>query len=334
MMNRDLNIDLLRVIGTMSVMIAHVSPPSWLYQMRAFDVVLLVLISGMSFTLSNTNEVKYISYLRKRVKRLLFPTYKCITALFILCFIFCSVLKKNQLYSFEDIAYSYILSDHGMGYIWIVKVYLIIALLNPFINKINNMLKNENFIIAIYISLLVFQHYFLKLEIVRDWIILSDYIVYIIPYCIASWIGIRWKTSTQKYKMKIFVLSFIATSVFCYQYGFIPNKDKFPPDIFYFCYGVTGGIAMIRISSFILPYITAIDKNGIVRYLSRNSFNLYLCHIIVMLAYNMFANILSARIMDSFFFHYIVILSVSILLTYIIDLYDVKKVLFRFKEKS
>lgn len=337
-MSRDSCIDFLRVIGTMSVIMAHVSPPTWLYQIRAFDVVLLVLISGMSFTLSTAHrrEYSFLSYLYKRIKRLLFPTYVCITVLFVLCYVFCYILKRNQLYSFEDIAYSYILSDHGMGYIWIVKVYLLIALLTPVINKIDKSIKDENFTIAIYISLLIIQHFLLRFNIVKDWIIFSDYLVYIIPYCIASWIGIRWNTSTSKFKMKILVLSLIATSVFCLQYGFVPNKDKFPPDWFYFCYGIVGGISMIRIASYISPYITTIDNKGFVRWLSQNSFNLYLCHIIVMLAYNMLANLLNIKIFDSFLFHYIIILLVSILFTYIIDIYDVKKRNFpwRLKEKS
>lgn len=322
-MTRDYTIDILRTIGTITVIMAHVSPPFWLYQIRAFDVVLLVIISGMSLTRSMS--VSYLAYLNRRMKRLLIPTYICITVLFILCYVSCLVLKKDQLYSVDEIIYSYILSDRGMGYIWIVKVYLIIALFSPLLKKVDKFIKSDFAIIGLYISLLFFQHFVLEIEQIQDIILYSDYIVYIIPYCIAFWIGYRWNSSTAKFKILIFALSFIATVLFCYQYGFMPNYDKFPPDLFYLCYGISGGIIMIKIISYLSPIIKLVDKKKIVEYLSRNSFNLYLCHIIVMYAYNMFVKIFNFRILELFLFHYIIVLLMSILLTCIIDLYNVKK---------
>lgn len=49
MKNRDEGIDVLRTIGVLSIILAHVNPPSNILNVRSFDVVLLVFVSGMSY---------------------------------------------------------------------------------------------------------------------------------------------------------------------------------------------------------------------------------------------------------------------------------------------
>ena len=46
---REDRIDFLRFIGLSMVIFAHVGPPKLLFQLRNFDVPLLVIISGMAF---------------------------------------------------------------------------------------------------------------------------------------------------------------------------------------------------------------------------------------------------------------------------------------------
>ena len=46
---RDNKVDILRALAILLVMLAHVSPPEWLMQLRTFDVVLLFLLSGGVF---------------------------------------------------------------------------------------------------------------------------------------------------------------------------------------------------------------------------------------------------------------------------------------------
>ena len=46
MSKRLFYIDLLKTIGLLAVILAHVNPPIWLKQMRSFDVSLLVIVSG------------------------------------------------------------------------------------------------------------------------------------------------------------------------------------------------------------------------------------------------------------------------------------------------
>ena len=44
---RNVSIDILKMIGILFVILAHVSPPGIVTQIRSFDVPLLVIISAM-----------------------------------------------------------------------------------------------------------------------------------------------------------------------------------------------------------------------------------------------------------------------------------------------
>lgn len=310
-MNRDYSIDFLRVIGTFSVIMAHINPPSLLFQLRSFDVILLVILSGMSF--GTSNKLTYTQYLFKRCKRLLRPTYICITILFALSYVACFLMNKEQLYTLKDIIYSYILSDHGMGYIWIAKVYLLIALSMPLLVKLDKLFNNDWLSISLIVISLFFQHYFIRLDIVRNNILFSDYLVYIIPYSIVALVG--FNCHKKKYKIIIFMLSAFTTVVYVVNNGFIPNSYKFPPDIFYLTYGLSASIVAINLANKFCPLLEAVDKKGICIFLSKNSFTIYLCHIVVMLAYNMIAKVIATSIFDNFIIHYLTVVLFSLCIT-------------------
>lgn len=78
---RDNRIDLLRFIGLAMIILAHVSPPDIVFQGRNFDVPLMVIVAGLSFQVSYRYE-SYISYLWKRIKRLLFPVWLFLSIVF------------------------------------------------------------------------------------------------------------------------------------------------------------------------------------------------------------------------------------------------------------
>ncbi len=78
---RNEKIDLLRFIGLIMIIFAHVGYSGFFMQIRNFDVPLMVVVSGMSFSIGYKNE-SYIQYLWKRVKRLLFPVWIFLTIYF------------------------------------------------------------------------------------------------------------------------------------------------------------------------------------------------------------------------------------------------------------
>lgn len=315
---RDYTIDLLRVIGTFSVIMAHVNPPEALFQFRAFDVLMLVFISGMSFV--GSSKYTYREYLARRCDRLLKPTYICMAFLFLLCFVFCILLHKEQLYTIEEIGYSIILSDHGMGYIWIVKVYLLIAIFSPLLNKICKCINTPITVSLLVIFMIAIQHVLLRITSLHDNILFSDYLLYIIPYCMVAYIGMLWNKITNLTKLLIIGISLTGVMIHLYIDGtFAPNSFKFPADYQYVSYGVLGSVVIYGIVKYISGVMKKADKYNVCEFLSINSFNIYLCHIIMMLAFNMITKALKINFLNAFYTHYIIVLSASIVLAIIIN---------------
>lgn len=70
---RDNSIDILRFIGLMLLVLAHVGPPNWLMQLRSFDVPLMVFVSGL--TAARKEYTSYKGFILKRFKRLVLPVW-------------------------------------------------------------------------------------------------------------------------------------------------------------------------------------------------------------------------------------------------------------------
>lgn len=66
-MNRDFHLDTLRSLSLLLIFLVHTNPPEIILQIRNFDVVSMVLVSGMSFALSYKKE-GYLMYISKRTK--------------------------------------------------------------------------------------------------------------------------------------------------------------------------------------------------------------------------------------------------------------------------
>jgi len=74
-------VDLLRFIGISMFFLAHIGPPAALFQLRSFDVPLMIFVSGLSY--SGRQVVGYASFVRKRLGRLLIPLYFFLTVYFL-----------------------------------------------------------------------------------------------------------------------------------------------------------------------------------------------------------------------------------------------------------
>ena len=128
---RDERIDLLRFIGLAMVILAHVYPPFIVAQLRNFDVPLMVLVSALSFSASVKQE-SYGQYVWARVKRLVFPVWLFLALYFAMqwALAFPVTLPSAR----ETIARTFGLLD-GIGYVWVIRVFLLVALIGPFIYR-------------------------------------------------------------------------------------------------------------------------------------------------------------------------------------------------------
>ena len=125
---RDERIDLLRFIGLAMVVLAHVYPPFIVAQLRNFDVPLMVLVSALSFSASVKQE-SYGQYVWARVKRLVFPVWLFLALYFAMqwAFAFPVALPSAR----EPLLVPLVCID-GIGYVWVIRIFLLVALIGPF----------------------------------------------------------------------------------------------------------------------------------------------------------------------------------------------------------
>lgn len=311
---RDYKIDVMRFVGTLLVIFAHVDPPLLIRNIRTFDVVMLVFISGMTY-MYNRRET-YLKYFIKRVKKLLIPTYLTITFIFLISYIVCSILNRPQLYSIITIVNSYLLTDNGIGYIWITKVYLLIALVSPLLSKIVRTIKNDLcfFVVSAFIYAI---YYFCFIKIQNSGSsILRDYLSYLLPYSIIVMFGMRCVINSQFLNRLISFSSNLFVILLIFELargnGFQPNSFKFPPLPYYLLYGLSVGSILYKI----LPN----KENVIISWISKNSFKIYLIHIIMLLAINLFIDVMNARFLDNYIIKYVVVLVCSLFALQILNL--------------
>jgi len=200
-MNRDHTIDYLRAIGLYAIILAHIASPWALHQLRNFDVPLMVFISGISFSLSKTSSGPYLKYAWSRIKRLLFPVWIFLTLFFALS----SLTHVFGDYSFEVILESFTLSE-GIGYVWIIQIFIIVSLLAPFLSFIvDRTLPIRWLPIALLGSMLIFSMIFLNLG---PEIILLSYLYF--------------RNDCQTIKFHLFGVKFSSSSYRFHSYMLLP----------------------------------------------------------------------------------------------------------------
>ena len=138
------------------IILAHVSPPYWLQQARCFDVPLMLFISGL--TCSNKAIASYKDFVVKRFKRLVYPVWFFLILYFTLILIAQSFNLIPNYLTGRKILESFLLLD-GIGYVWIIRVFLLIMLITPLLQKINNVIKND-YVFIVKIAWTRFYYHF------------------------------------------------------------------------------------------------------------------------------------------------------------------------------
>lgn len=304
-LNRDVSIDICRITGTILVMLAHVSIPTFLSDVRSFDVILLVIISGMCFS----GAINYGHYIWKRIKRLVLPTWILLILLFTCTYAACIILNRQQVYSFSQIWRSFFFLEGSIGYIWIVRVYLAIAIVNPILFRLNKTIPPLAYTLLMNLIIVAFSFFPAK----KNGPIYYAHETAI--YClVASW-GTKLKSLDKKHKMQFIVIttvcSFIGLIVTVITNGFNPNSYKYPPTAQYIYYGFLISIILIIFLKWANLDIIPEKIKDICSYWSANSFTLYIVHIFVLSMLNSVLDSMNLTIHWTIF--YIVLLMISML---------------------
>lgn len=297
MIKRDSKIDIFKFIGLFLIVLAH---SRGLIQeidyFRNIEVVLFVLISGILYSRGCQIKKKedYYVYLRKRIQKLVFPTWGFLSCLFIILLIMSAILRVKFPYSKRDIIESYLMIN-GIGYVWIMLVYIWIAIFLPiliYILEKNKKLYNYILLITMYCF-----YEFIRYELVNNNSIISYYIKNTIPYCIIypliAMIGYYIDVLSNK---KILIISsclllfhVIFIFIFNERYGFFPNlgKYKYPPTFIYLSYGIGGALFLILLIRKFLNFSVSCQ---IFSFIGKNVQWIYLNHIYFIFIWNQFIN--------------------------------------------
>lgn len=311
-MRRDLRLDYVRVIGILLVIMAHTSLNNYVSNIRPFDVAMLVCVAGASYSFSKpiTSFKEYLNYLKKRFIRLVIPVWLFLTFYFALTFL----LSGEMIYSFSTMASTYLLLN-GIGYVWIFRIMLMMALINPLLRIISDKI-NSSFSKALMLELaLIFFNELLAIiciYVFGDSIlfkIIKMTVCYFIGYGILSIMGMIFIKLKTNDLVKLCVINGVIVLLSTYIYGvFSPSDFKYPPMAQFICYGLFACILFYLLFSWKTSSNVTINKAVV--WLSKYSLNVYLAHILVIFLLGYF-NLKFTPIIQ-----YLVIIGVSISITY------------------
>lgn len=302
-MERNLYIDLLRAIGLLLILLAHIGPCPLLFELRAFDVVLMVFVSGLTFSMKK--DFNYMQYVKNRTSRLIIPTYIFLTVYFILQYAF-----TNQ-FDVSNIISSYTLIG-GIGYVWIIRIFLLVMIVAPMIYKITIKLSLRQLLLlyAFFLiaadTLVVFSTNMPSTFQNLLNLVVIPLIGYSVPYSIAIYI----RKTPQAYKELLPIITMcLVGAVATYAIKGDPiliYPYKSPPRSVYLLYGVTISLILYFIfhkieSSTRLKYSRMSLGGGKI---GQNTIWIYFWHI-------PFVNIINENI-GTWEIRYIVILCLSI----------------------
>ncbi|MDK0956484.1 acyltransferase family protein [Clostridium perfringens] len=282
--SRNINYDILKVIALFGIMLAHIGPNKVVFQLRNFDVPMMIIISvWLSLSIYNKDNFNYKIYLLKRIKRLVKPTWIFLTIYFLFYWIF-----KGSI-SIKTIILSYTLIN-GIGYVWIIRIYIYVAIITPIYSYIYNNLKIFSIIIIILIEYLIYafliKFSFIVNERIRLFLTIS--ILDFVGYSFVVWIAILTYKLSIRNRFLVSIFSAILFIFLAVKYNFIPTQEfKYPIRLYYLSYA----FSIIFMLDFFVEWIDnkySIKKSKIIIYISSNSMWIYLWHILYIPLVNKF----------------------------------------------
>ena len=316
-LERNDRIDFLRGIGLLCIVLAHVRPPEVLFQIRNFDVPLMILVAGSAFAISDQKRPKYgyIKYIRKRFIRLVVPTWIFLVIFFMTTLVLSLLMHKPYPFSSHKIISSFLLWE-GIGYLWVIRVFLLVSLITPFIEIYYKHHKNNTLQQASFIMFVVYLIYEISVHCVPESnniiikIMLNDIIYMAIPYGLIFFLGTQLHAINGK---RLLTISFIimlmlvvcATIIFKLNGHIVPTQRyKYPPTAYYILYALFASFVLYWFSQ--TTTYSRVPGKMIISFLGRSSMWIYLWHIL-------FLYLISwSHISMNFVIKYIVVLGATV----------------------
>jgi len=293
---RDDAIDVLRGLAILCIILAHSLPPAVVAQLRNFDVVLMVFLMGVSFQLSKRPIFNYWNYIQKRFKRLVVSTWKFLTAFYFFFFLYSVVFSiPFDFLNLRVIAGSFSLLD-GIGYVWIMKVFFLIALILPFISKFNDKVTPFWYFSIFSFSLIVYHLLTEFFWVTEEWSEQSVYLnafnkfykEFVLPtlgYGLIVYLALRFyfvKTSLLIIYTLIAGTFLVAMAISTHFQ--VTQFYKYPPQVYYLSYGLFATLILVLVLR--NKNVLNLLEGRFFRFLSVYSARIYFWHIFLIYLFN------------------------------------------------
>ena len=309
MQSRNKYIDFLRFVGLAMIVLAHVKAPFTIHQIRCFDVPLMLFVSGLAYG-NKTVRASWKEYFLPRLKRLLIPIY-----IFVFLDLIALTLLDKAL-TFDSIIKSILLCTNGaVGYVWIIKVFVLVMFATPILIKINNRLSNLSFLVFIVVLFFIQEGLisitqYITNPIVND--IYTETIPYLLGYSIPFIFGLRLRQCDKKsehlFLSLISLTSIIFVIIYVTRYGTliaITPTFKYPPHSYFLIYGLLASAILWKS----IIFLSNLTKIKLFTFIGENTIWIYIWHIIFV----SFANIY----IKNWIIKYILVLSLAVLIYHV-----------------
>jgi fucose 4-O-acetylase-like acetyltransferase len=321
---RYLKFDFLKAIGIICIVLAHTlsKEETFLYQLRSFDVPLMVIVSGALFWLTS-GKANYTlwAYLKKRIPRLIIPVWVFLIFFFVISYPLSLLASYSYPFDFKEIFYSFTLLIGGIGYVWIVRVFLLIAFISPLIVRLRKAIKTlPLFLLTLVVVYCGYAYLlFLRSQIITNTpiknitdflaikvgfnLLFDQILVLLIPYGCLFAFGIAITQISKKWLflfslgfLTIFMILAIAYANETYTFVLTQNY-KYPPQLYYLSYSLFASIWLYLVADYICSkYLILFKKlslDKLISFLSNSSLWIYLWHIFFLYYWKFFAKQLS-----------------------------------------
>ena len=306
---RDGRIDFLRALGLLLIMLAHVDPPEWLFELRGFDVVLMVLLNALSFRASGGARGSWGGYVARRFRRLIVPTW-CFLIPVLLWLTVMGIWFPGARLSLTDYLSSFSLTA-GIGYVWIIRVYFQMALISPLLLAALRRWGLRRYLAVLALAAPVYELYCIIAPAGENLPgYLSHYVVQdTVGYGLVCALGIALPEMARRQRLGAAAYAGAGFLLLGAARGFPPVQDaKYPPGCYYLAYGVLVSLLLWELLS--LPQARPLREGRLWGWLSRNSFWLYFWHIVPVLVFQD-----EMASLEPFWARYLVVLAAAAVLT-------------------
>ena len=305
-------IDFLKVIGLAGIIAAHTGPPGWVIMLRCFDVPLMVIVSAMLGERSYRRRAEagkpLKDYYLSRVKRLVLPTWIILVFYFLIRF-----LLEGEARSFRYYAASFLLTQYGIKYVWVILIYLYSALMIPFFCRFGQMRWIWAGVAAAYALYELAYH----LKIGTDSKLLMSTFYDFVPYAIGlTYLGVSAnRLSWQKHLWVAAGALAVFTGMAVYYrltqgvFQSVQNA-KYPARLYYLSYGVGCSFTLL---AFCETVHLRLYESRLVRFISSHSLWLYLWHILVLDVYSFL------RFPENWVIKWLTVFAVSVLIVFLVN---------------